>query len=665
MENENPTRGLQRAGNYIHEHFESLFILVTLVAVVLINFFTSQKLAFLDFFFLPIILAGYYLGQRKAVMGAVLSLLYIVLYVVYSPESFITDTTTMTLYLRVASWGGFLILSGAVVGGLHGRLKIEMDASHVLVKNLSASQQELHRANEALEERSKNLEVQTQELQESKRSIEMLKTKVEETLYATMDSSVAKLVIEGRLRDEKREVSVMFADIVGFTSYSEEHPPEVVISELNRYLRAVEPILLSYRGHIDKYMGDAIMCEFGAPEDYETYRLHGVIAGLKLQEHVKKANYPWQLRVGIASGSTITGLIGTKRRTYTAIGDSVNTASRLERSCSPGSVLIDRYTNDGICHFIETRRKLELTKDSNAASKERELEEILVRLKDNDDGAAEHYEAGQIYLSLGEPAEALSHFGRALQRNRENDKYKLAYAEAGIQVSEQEGITIRGKRNRVEAYEVIKLKDTFQDRKKIPQTFYNDFKFVENLIQIPADVTLPVEVLDGSIGHSKVVAILSYALAGQLDVPETEKMNILQAGFAADIGKEIVPYHLLHRRGSLTPREMLLVQQHPMESTRLLKTMGYTQDSVIQMVLHSHEHFNGSGYPNGLSGNAIPIGSRVIAVADAYDALTSRRPHRDAWERSAALTELQYGVERGLYDPEVVQTLVGLVGGAS
>src|SRR5262249_54556305 len=147
-------------------------------------------------------------------------------------------------------------------------------------------EEELNVANTSLEEHAKNLETQTLELQESKRAIETLKSKVEETLYATMDSSVAKLVIEGRLRDEKREVCVMFADIVGFTTYSEDHPPEIVVGELNRYLRGVEPILLSYRGHIDKYMGDAIMCEFGAPEDYEMYRLHGVIAGMKLQDHV-------------------------------------------------------------------------------------------------------------------------------------------------------------------------------------------------------------------------------------------------------------------------------------------------------------------------------------------------------------------------------------------
>src|SRR5262245_9376484 len=108
MEDAKPTQGLETAGKYIHEHFEPLFILVTLLSVVLINFFTSQKLAFLDFFFLPIILGGYYLGQRKAVMGAVMSVVYILLYVTYSPESFITDTTTTTLYLRVASWGGFL-----------------------------------------------------------------------------------------------------------------------------------------------------------------------------------------------------------------------------------------------------------------------------------------------------------------------------------------------------------------------------------------------------------------------------------------------------------------------------------------------------------------------------------------------------------------------------
>jgi hypothetical protein len=132
MENDKPTRQLDRVGRYIHENFESLFILITLVAVVLINFLTSQKLAFLDFFYLPIILGGYYLGQRKAIMGAILSVLYIVLYVSYSPESFFAASGATTLYVRVASWGGFLILAGGVVGGLHGRLMLEMQASQVI-----------------------------------------------------------------------------------------------------------------------------------------------------------------------------------------------------------------------------------------------------------------------------------------------------------------------------------------------------------------------------------------------------------------------------------------------------------------------------------------------------------------------------------------------------
>jgi hypothetical protein len=109
--------------NYVERYFEQLFILLLLVAALVINFFISAKLAFLSFYSLPIIAGGYYLGRRKAILGAVLSLLYVSLYAVYSPDAFLEQNTELGVYLHIASWGGFLILAGAVVGELQERLK--------------------------------------------------------------------------------------------------------------------------------------------------------------------------------------------------------------------------------------------------------------------------------------------------------------------------------------------------------------------------------------------------------------------------------------------------------------------------------------------------------------------------------------------------------------
>src|SRR5207245_1652747 len=105
---------------FLLKNFERLFVLLTLVATVLMNSFVPQKIAFLNFFFLPIILAGYYLDQTKAVLGAVFSFLVMLVYVYLRPEAFLVPVgylavkPVFALYLQVFIWGSFLILAGAV-----------------------------------------------------------------------------------------------------------------------------------------------------------------------------------------------------------------------------------------------------------------------------------------------------------------------------------------------------------------------------------------------------------------------------------------------------------------------------------------------------------------------------------------------------------------------
>jgi HD-GYP domain-containing protein (c-di-GMP phosphodiesterase class II) len=473
-----------------------------------------------------------------------------------------------------------------------------------------------------------------------------------------MDASVVNLLIEGRLRNEKRNVSIFFSDLVGFSTYSEEKPPEVVVKDLNRYIGDMEPILMNYRGHIDKYMGDGIMCEFGAPLEYETHSLLAVLAAVKAQETVAQQGFPWKMRVGISSGTTITGLIGLKRQTFTAIGDVVNVAARLERACPPGRVLIDRATYDSVSHLIETRKKRDVsTRDVIDPKQEQQLETLHEQLTADPQRADLHCQIGRIHLDLQEPDEAMKFLDRALELDPNYVDAKVAYAEAGLKIREADKLAVKGKRQRVEAFEVMGLKDPLDDRAKIPQKFYDEFRGVADLLKIPPDIILPIEAMDGSVGHSKVVAVLSFALAQALSLPEKDKKDLLLAAFLADIGKEIVPHSILNRGGSLSNSELDLIKLHTGEGVRVIKKMGYENEAVLQMVAHSHESFNGTGYPKGLKGDAIPVGSRIIAVADTYDALTSKRPFRDAWERHAALDQIDRGVGKGLFDPKVVQAL--------
>lgn len=658
---------MEKLKSYLTRYFEHAFVLLILLATSVLNYFVSQKIAFLNFYFLPIIVGAYYLGQRRAMLGAVFCVILVLGYMLMDPEAFIAAESANEIYLHLSIWGGFLILAGAVVGRLQENLKKEIANAQQLNHQLELSRQELNESNNQLRDSNQNLEVRVQErtleLQQSKTAIESLKAKVESALYSTMDSAVVNLIIEGRLRNEKRLMSVMFVDLVSFTTYSENTQPENVVADLNRYLQDMEPIMLAYHGHIDKYMGDGIMCEFGAPQEFSMHRLMAVTCALKMQKVLAERSHPWQMRVGIASGAAIAGLIGSRRQTYTAIGDIVNLAARLEQNCTPGRILIDRYTHEDVQAFFETRklRVLSTRKDIDLA-KEQELDRLGREIFERPDDAELNYRIGQVHLQIQEPVEALQYFESALRLEPDNDTFKIAYAEAGLKVKEHEKISVKGKRHRVEAFEVIGMKDPLLNRNKIPATLYEQYRRVGDEINIPEDVTLPSEVMDGSVGQSRVVAFLSFALADSMGLSESEKRNILQAGFLADIGKELISPNLRNRRGGLSSNELEAIQQHPEESCRLMRKMGYDNPAVLNLVRHSHERYNGSGgYPGELKGDNIPIGSRIIAVADAYDALTSWRPYRELWERHAALGEINREVDKGVFDPEVVSALTRLI----
>ncbi|MCP5048969.1 MAG: adenylate/guanylate cyclase domain-containing protein, partial [bacterium] len=142
----------------------------------------------------------------------------------------------------------------------------------------------------------------TVELERSNTLIESLKGKVERALFTVMDPTVARMMVEGKLRNEKRRISVLFSDLQDFVGYSEKYPPETVVEQLNKYLSDMEECVNDYYGHIDRFMGDGIMCEFGAPVEYRMHTLMAVVAGMKMQERLRTLNHPWKMRIGIATG---------------------------------------------------------------------------------------------------------------------------------------------------------------------------------------------------------------------------------------------------------------------------------------------------------------------------------------------------------------------------
>jgi response regulator RpfG family c-di-GMP phosphodiesterase len=166
-----------------------------------------------------------------------------------------------------------------------------------------------------------------------------------------------------------------------------------------------------------------------------------------------------------------------------------------------------------------------------------------------------------------------------------------------------------------------------------------------------------IEVKDPYLaGHSKEVRKWSCMIAGRLGLPEDEIRDIEMAALLHDVGKIGVKGRILDTHGSLTSREFQEVKLHPILGESALKHVkGLANASGI--IRHHHENYDGSGYPDGLKDEDIPIGSRIIGVADAFNAMTSDRPYRRALPEEEALSRL-VKEKRKQFDPGVVDTFV-------
>jgi putative nucleotidyltransferase with HDIG domain len=164
-------------------------------------------------------------------------------------------------------------------------------------------------------------------------------------------------------------------------------------------------------------------------------------------------------------------------------------------------------------------------------------------------------------------------------------------------------------------------------------------------------------------GHSAAVAVYGRDIASRLNLSESQQQLVHLCGLLHDIGKVGLPAGLLEKPGALTLDERRRMEEHPVIGERILaKVESY--EEIARIVRHHHERIDGNGYPDGLRGDLIPLVSRILAVADAYNAMTSGRPYRDAMPSRVARLRLAQAVG-SQFDTTVVAAFEAILATAS
>jgi HD-GYP domain-containing protein (c-di-GMP phosphodiesterase class II) len=171
-----------------------------------------------------------------------------------------------------------------------------------------------------------------------------------------------------------------------------------------------------------------------------------------------------------------------------------------------------------------------------------------------------------------------------------------------------------------------------------------------------------VEADDAYTGsHSRGVVELSLAVADSLGLAPNQRRNVEFAALLHDVGKIAVPKEIINKRGPLDDEEWEIMHRHTIEGEVMLKRVGGVLAEVGRIVRSSHEHYDGSGYPDGLAGEEIPIEARIVTCCDAFSAMTTTRSYRKAMPLEAALAEL-HGCAGTQFDPQVAEALASAVG---
>jgi putative two-component system response regulator len=181
---------------------------------------------------------------------------------------------------------------------------------------------------------------------------------------------------------------------------------------------------------------------------------------------------------------------------------------------------------------------------------------------------------------------------------------------------------------------------------------------LEHAEHVLTTLGLTIEARDPyTAGHCARLARYAVALGQALGVEAPLLKALWLGGFLHDLGKIAIPDRVLLKAGPLEPPERVLIQTHPVVGADLVQEMR-TLDEVRPIIRHHHERFDGSGYPDRLRGEAIPLGARIMAVVDVYDALSTARPYKAAFSHERAVAILCQETEAQYWDPQIITTFL-------
>jgi len=186
---------------------------------------------------------------------------------------------------------------------------------------------------------------------------------------------------------------------------------------------------------------------------------------------------------------------------------------------------------------------------------------------------------------------------------------------------------------------------------------------LENAETVLFSLALSIEAKDPyTEGHCERLSKYCVTMAERLQLPDEMRVALRRAGIVHDVGKIVVPEHILVKPGPLTEEEWKIMKQHPVVGERICSPLKSFR-LVLPAIRHHHEKLDGSGYPDGLAGDRVPLSARVLQTVDVYDSLTTDRPYRKALRPLDALRIMRDEVNRGWWDSSLVDELEAFVTG--